>query len=52
VVLTPTADPDRFAAADGGSVLGDVTFRRPAGGRVVSAFFLDCTWVRLDPAAA
>jgi hypothetical protein len=52
VVLTPTADPDRFAAADGGSVLGDVTFRRPAGGRVVSAFFLDCTWVRLDRVTA
>jgi CubicO group peptidase (beta-lactamase class C family) len=53
VVLTPTADPDRFSAADGGSVLGGgVTFRRSAGGRVVSAFLLDCTWVRLDHVTA
>jgi hypothetical protein len=37
------------AAADGGAVLGGgVTFRRSAEGRIASAFFLDCTWVRLD----
>ncbi len=48
-VLTPTADPDRFATADGGGRPGsDVTFRRAASGRVASALFLDCTWVRLD----
>jgi CubicO group peptidase (beta-lactamase class C family) len=52
VVLTPTADPDRFTAADGGNGLGDVTFRRSAGGRVASALFLDCTWVRLDQVTA
>jgi CubicO group peptidase (beta-lactamase class C family) len=49
VILTPTADPDRFGIADGGSVPGgSVTFRRSAGGRVASAFFLDSTWIRLD----
>jgi hypothetical protein len=49
VVLTPTADPDRFGIADGSTVPGDsVTFRRSADGRVVSAFFLDFTWVRFD----
>ena len=53
VVLTPSADPDRFAIADGGSVPGgDVTFRRSADGRVASAFFLDTTWVRLDRVTA
>jgi hypothetical protein len=29
-----------------------VTFRRSAGGRVVSVFFLDFTWVRLDRVTA
>jgi CubicO group peptidase (beta-lactamase class C family) len=49
VILTPTADPDRFGIADGSTVPGDsVTFRRSAAGRVVSAFFLDFTWERLD----
>jgi CubicO group peptidase (beta-lactamase class C family) len=53
VVLTPSADPDRFAIADGGSLPGgDVTFRRSADGRVVSAFFLDITWARLDRVTA
>jgi len=53
VILTPTADPDRFGIADGSAVPGDsVTFRRSAGGRVVSAFFLDFTWERLDRVAA
>lgn len=49
VLLTPTADPDRFGIAEGSTAPGDsVTFRRSADGRVVSAFFLDFTWVRLD----
>jgi CubicO group peptidase (beta-lactamase class C family) len=52
VVLTATADPDRFTAADGGTGLGEVTFRRSAGGRVASVLFLDCTWVRLDRVTA
>jgi hypothetical protein len=53
VVLTPTADPDRFTATDGGSGLGgDATFRRSPGGHVTSVSFLDCTWVRLDRVAA
>jgi CubicO group peptidase (beta-lactamase class C family) len=53
VVLTPTADPDRFTVADGGSVPGgDVTFRRSAGGRIASVLFLDFTWVRLDQVTA
>jgi CubicO group peptidase (beta-lactamase class C family) len=53
VILTPSADPDRFAIADGSSLPGgDVTFRRSADGRVVSAFFLDTTWARLDPVGA
>jgi hypothetical protein len=53
VVLTPTADPDRFTVADGGSVPGgDVTFRRSAGGRIASILFLDFTWVRLDQVTA
>jgi CubicO group peptidase (beta-lactamase class C family) len=52
VVLTPSADPDRFAIADGSSVPGSVTFRRSADGRVVSAFFLDTTWARLDRVTA
>jgi D-alanyl-D-alanine carboxypeptidase len=52
VILTPTADPDRFGIADGSTVPGDsVTFRRSAAGRVVSAFFLDFTWARLDRVA-
>ena len=53
VVLTPTTDPDRFTIADGGGApAGDVAFRRSAGGRVASVFFLDCTWVRLDRVTA
>jgi hypothetical protein len=45
--------PDRFGIADGSSVAGGgVTFRRSADGRVVSAFFLDTTWVRLTPVSA
>jgi serine-type D-Ala-D-Ala carboxypeptidase/endopeptidase len=53
VVLTPTADPDRFGIADGSTAPGDsVTFRRAADGRVVSAFFLDFTWLRLDRVSA
>jgi CubicO group peptidase (beta-lactamase class C family) len=53
VVLSPTADPDRFTSADGGGgPAGDVTFRRSPGGRVASVFFLDCTWVRLDRVTA
>jgi CubicO group peptidase (beta-lactamase class C family) len=52
VVLRPSADPDRFAIADGSSVPGSVTFRRSADGRVVSAFFLDITWARLDRVTA
>jgi hypothetical protein len=31
---------------------GGATFRRSAGGRVISAFFMDCTWVRLDRVTA
>jgi CubicO group peptidase (beta-lactamase class C family) len=53
VVLTPTPDPDRFGVADGSTAPGgSVTFRRSAGGRVVSVFFLDFTWARLDPVTA
>jgi CubicO group peptidase (beta-lactamase class C family) len=53
LVLGPTADPDRFTAAGGGDMLGGgATFRRSAGGRVISAFFMDCTWVRLDRVTA
>jgi CubicO group peptidase (beta-lactamase class C family) len=53
VVLTPTADPDRFGIADGSSAPGgSVTFRRSPDGRVASVFFLDFTWVRLDPSTA
>jgi hypothetical protein len=53
LVLGPTADPDRFTAAGGGNTLGGgATFRRSAGGRVISAFFMDCTWVRLDRVTA
>jgi len=44
VDLTPTPDPDRFAVADGSTApVGSVTFRRSAGGRVVSVFFMDFT---------
>lgn len=46
--LTPAADPDRFTVTDG----GDVVFRRLADGRVVSALFMDTTWVRLDRVGA
>ena len=53
VVLTPTSDPDCFAVADGSTAPGgSVTFRRSAGGRVVSVFFMDFTWVRLDRVTA
>jgi CubicO group peptidase (beta-lactamase class C family) len=49
VVLTPTADPDRFTVTDGSSLPGEqVTFRRLADGRVASVFLADSTWVRLD----
>jgi hypothetical protein len=48
-VLTPTADPDRFTVADGGSLPGEqVTFRRRHDGRVASVFLADSTWIRLD----
>ena len=48
-VLTPTADPDRFTVADGGSLPGEqVTFRRLPDGRVASVFMADSTWIRLD----
>jgi CubicO group peptidase (beta-lactamase class C family) len=53
IILTPTADPDLFTIADGGSLSGgNVTFRRLADGRIASVLLMDSTWVRLDHVTA